>query len=184
MNGPDYDFGDSPQVYSLPNGRRVVSAGQKSGFLHVLDASDGALVNSVQYVPGGMFGGLFSDSAYADGKIIANGHDWPNIAGPPSAGHVVAVSPDGASELWRFTLPNTANMAGIAVANHVAYFASAFTGQLYALATANGAQLAAVPIGVSMSGPSVSNGSVFIGVGSALQETGAGAVVALGLPGQ
>jgi outer membrane protein assembly factor BamB len=183
LNGPDADFGDSAQVYSLPNGRRVVSAGQKSGFLHVLDAANGAVVNTHQYAPGGLFGGLFSDSAYADSTIFVNGHDWANTAGLPTTGYVVAVSPDGANELWRFSLPGTANMAGIAVANHVAYFASIFSGRLYALDAASGAQLASVPIGMSASGPSVSNGRVFVGVGSPLQATGTGAVVALGLPG-
>jgi glucose dehydrogenase len=38
---PDFDFGDSAQVYTLSNGRKVVGAGQKSGFYHVLDAATG-----------------------------------------------------------------------------------------------------------------------------------------------
>ena len=29
--GPDFDFGDSPQLYRLPDGRKVVGDGQKSG---------------------------------------------------------------------------------------------------------------------------------------------------------
>ena len=36
---PDFDFGDSPQVYKLSDGTKVVGAGQKSGFYHVLDAA-------------------------------------------------------------------------------------------------------------------------------------------------
>ncbi len=41
MEHPDFDFGDSVQVYTLSNGQRVVGAGQKSGFYHTLDAETG-----------------------------------------------------------------------------------------------------------------------------------------------
>ena len=39
----DLDFGDSPQLYRL-NGRLVVTAGQKSGVFHVVDAVTGASI--------------------------------------------------------------------------------------------------------------------------------------------
>jgi outer membrane protein assembly factor BamB len=138
-------------------------------------------VTTKQYLPGGFFGGLFSDSAFDAGRIFVNGHLWSNPAAGPEHADVIAVSADGASELWRFTLPGSANLAGVAVANGVVYFASAFTGRIYALRADTGAQLAAVPIGVSMSGPSVSNGRVYIGTGTALQDGAPGAIVALGL---
>ena len=35
--GPDFDFGASPAIAKLPNGRELVLAGQKSGFLYALD---------------------------------------------------------------------------------------------------------------------------------------------------
>jgi polyvinyl alcohol dehydrogenase (cytochrome) len=180
-NGPDFDFGDSAQIYTLPDGRKVVSAGQKSGFLHVLEAATGAVVTTKQYLPGGFFGGLFSDSAFDAGRIFVNGHSWTNTSAGPEHADVIAVSADGASELWRFTLPGSANLAGVAVANGVVYFASAFTGRVYALRADTGAQLAAVPIGISMSGPSVSQGRVYIGTGTALQDGAPGSIVALGL---
>src|SRR5262249_58132944 len=64
---PDFDIGDSPQVYKL-GGRTVISAGQKSGFFHVLDAATGAEVNSpIQLAPNGTIGGPFADHAYGDG---------------------------------------------------------------------------------------------------------------------
>src|ERR1035438_8276422 len=59
----DADFGDSPQVYTLANCRKVVGAGQKSGFYHVLDAATGQLVNQLQVEPGGTLGGLFARGA-------------------------------------------------------------------------------------------------------------------------
>jgi polyvinyl alcohol dehydrogenase (cytochrome) len=38
--GPDYDFGSSPNIFSL-GGRTVVGAGQKSGVYHLMDARTG-----------------------------------------------------------------------------------------------------------------------------------------------
>ena len=38
--GPDYDFGTSPILMTLPNGRRVLLAGQKSGQVHAHDPDD------------------------------------------------------------------------------------------------------------------------------------------------
>jgi polyvinyl alcohol dehydrogenase (cytochrome) len=35
--GPDFDFGASPALARLPNGRELIVAGQKSGFLYALD---------------------------------------------------------------------------------------------------------------------------------------------------
>jgi polyvinyl alcohol dehydrogenase (cytochrome) len=43
-NTGDDDFGASPQVFSLPGGRRVVGEGNKDGSYSVLDRSSGALV--------------------------------------------------------------------------------------------------------------------------------------------
>ena len=36
-NGPDWDFGASPMLVTLPGGRRLLLAGQKSGIVHALD---------------------------------------------------------------------------------------------------------------------------------------------------
>ena len=41
--GPDYDFGSAPALVTLPDGRRLVVAGQKSGQLHAVSADTGAL---------------------------------------------------------------------------------------------------------------------------------------------
>lgn len=180
---PDYDIGDSAQVYTLPSGQKVVGAGQKSGFFHVLDAATGAEVAVEQFVPGGGNGGLFADSAVADGIVFANGSDWlaPN---PPVTGSLVAFTGDASQELWRFDVAGTANMSGVAVANGVVYFESYQGGTLYALNAATGAPLAAIAIGPSASGPSVDRGQVYAGTGEpfTLVFTGTpapGSVVAL-----
>ena len=42
--GPDHDFGSSPILVDLPNGRRALIAGQKSGVVHALDPDKGGEV--------------------------------------------------------------------------------------------------------------------------------------------
>jgi polyvinyl alcohol dehydrogenase (cytochrome) len=178
------DIGDSAQVYALPSGQKVVGAGQKSGFFHVLDAATGAEVAVEQFVPPGGNGGLFADSAVAGGIVFANGSNWPG-GGTPVTGSLVAFTGDASQELWRFDVPGTANMAGVAVANGVVYFESYQGGTLYALSAVTGAPLATIAIGTSASGPAVDRGQVYAGTGDPFQLifTGTpapGSVLALG----
>jgi polyvinyl alcohol dehydrogenase (cytochrome) len=161
---PDLDIGDSVQIYSLPNGQKVVGAGQKTGFYHVLDAATGTEVAVEQFAPASTNGGLFADSAVADGVVYANSALW-TMPGPPTTGALIAFTGDASQELWRFEVADTANISGVAVANGVVYFEST-NGNLYALDAGTGAQLAAVPMGASASGPSVDRGRVFAGTGN------------------
>jgi polyvinyl alcohol dehydrogenase (cytochrome) len=188
---PDFDFGDSPQVYRL-GGRMVVSAGQKSGFFHVLDAATGKEVNSpIQLTPGGALGGLFADSAYANGVVYANGTDWPDVllGEPPHRGILSAVAADGSHELWHFDTAFSPDFSGVAVANGVVYFQSTFDGTLYALDAVSGKLLKQVATGGVTSGPAISRGQIDLGIGDAVTPDrdptvplGHGAIVALGLP--
>jgi outer membrane protein assembly factor BamB len=120
-------------------------------------------LNQQQFEFGSYFGGLFSDSAIANDVVYANGTEWHTPA-PPTKGDLVAFTSDAATELWRFSVPSTAFMSGVAVANGVVYF-SALDGNLYALNAQSGALLAAVGINGSASGPSVSGGRVYVGTG-------------------
>jgi polyvinyl alcohol dehydrogenase (cytochrome) len=181
---PDYDFGDSPQLYQLPDGRQVVGAGQKSGFYHVLDAATGQAVQQIQVEPGGPLGGLFADTAVAGGVVYANGINWPGGFGtPPVAGDLVAIAGDGSRELWRFTTPQAPDLSGVATAAGVVYFQSDFAKALFALDAGTGALLAQVVIGGSVSGPSIADGQIYIGIGDTFTvgPTGPGAITALGL---
>jgi len=173
--GPDFDFGDSPQLYRLPDGRKVVGEGQKSGFYHVLDAATGEVINFNQFVPGSTLGGLYTDSAVAKGIVFAPG----NINFRSCA--LIALKGDGSGELWRFeTSGLEAN--GVAVANGVVYFKPSSDPNLYAFSLA-GNKLAAVPVGGSNSGVVISRGRVFLGTGdffSASTFNAPGGIVALG----
>jgi polyvinyl alcohol dehydrogenase (cytochrome) len=166
----DFDFGDSPQVYRLPNGRLVVGAGQKSGFYHVVDAFTGASIDQIQVEPGGTLGGLFSDTAVANGVVFANGINWPGgnpAAGiPPTAGDLIAIAGDGSHELWRYTTPGSPDLSPVTVANGVVYYASSFAGRLFALDASSGTPLAAIQYGqVTVSGVAVVDGQVYAGTG-------------------
>jgi outer membrane protein assembly factor BamB len=65
----------------------------------------------------------------------------------------------------------------------VVYFQSDFTGSLFALDADSGALLAQVAIGGSVSGPSIADGQIYVGIGDTFTvgPTGPGAITALGL---
>ena len=45
VNGPDFDFGSSPILVDLANGKRALIAGQKSGVVHAIDPDrEGAIL--------------------------------------------------------------------------------------------------------------------------------------------
>jgi polyvinyl alcohol dehydrogenase (cytochrome) len=178
--GPNFDFADSPQLYSLPDGRKVVGAGQKNGFYHVLDAATGVVINFQQFLPGGSrVGGLFTDSAVAHGVVFAPGNNQGNFTCT-----LVALKGDASGELWRFNTAG-AEVNGVAVANGVVYFKPSDDLNLYAFDTA-GTRLAAIPVGASNSGVAVSKGRVFLGLGEFFEFGfgGPGAIVALGVQAQ
>ena len=66
--GPDHDFGQSPILVTLPSGRRVLVAGQKSGVVHAFDPDDqGRKLWSTTVGRGGLLGGIEWGSA-SDGR--------------------------------------------------------------------------------------------------------------------
>jgi polyvinyl alcohol dehydrogenase (cytochrome) len=57
--GPDFDFGSSPILVSLPGGHRALVAGQKSGIVYALDPDNaGKLLWQVRLGEGGLNGGV------------------------------------------------------------------------------------------------------------------------------
>lgn len=172
----DSDFGDSPKLYRLAGGRKVVGAGEKNGFMIVCDAATGELVNGVQYLPQASNVGAFQNGiAHADHLFFTNGTNWPEVLvdpsnpfPPPTAGVFFAIRDDASAAVWQVDIPGSINQTGIAVANGVVYGQSHFSKKLYALDTSDGHQLAAVDIGVSLSGPSVAHGRVYVGTGNVI----------------
>ena len=69
-NGPDFDFGTSPILVSLPSGKRALLAGQKSGIVHALDSDqEGEILWQVRVGKGGKLGGIQWGPAADDQKI-------------------------------------------------------------------------------------------------------------------
>jgi polyvinyl alcohol dehydrogenase (cytochrome) len=46
-HGPDFDFGAPPVYAQLKDGREMMFAGQKSGYVYALDANSGDLVGAI-----------------------------------------------------------------------------------------------------------------------------------------
>lgn len=62
--GPDFDFGSSPILVNLPNGRRALIAGQKSGLVHAVDPDQqGEVLWQKRVGQGGVLGGVQWGSA-------------------------------------------------------------------------------------------------------------------------
>jgi polyvinyl alcohol dehydrogenase (cytochrome) len=62
--GPDLDFGSSPILVNLPDGRRMLIAGQKSGMVHAIDPDrQGAILWQQKVGRGGTLGGVQWGSA-------------------------------------------------------------------------------------------------------------------------
>jgi polyvinyl alcohol dehydrogenase (cytochrome) len=75
-DGPDYDFGAPPVLLTLSNGRDILLAGQKSGFVHALDPSrQGALIWKKRIGLGGFAGGVHWGMAAHDDTLYAPNAD-------------------------------------------------------------------------------------------------------------
>jgi len=74
VNGPDFDFSSSPILVTLPNGRRLIVAGQKSGMVHAVDPDkNGEIVWQTRVGLGGTMGGVqWGSAADAQNVYVAN----------------------------------------------------------------------------------------------------------------
>jgi len=73
-NGPDFDFSSSPILVNLPNGKRALVAGQKSGIVHALDPDQqGEVLWETRVGKGGTMGGVqWGSAADANNVYVAN----------------------------------------------------------------------------------------------------------------
>jgi polyvinyl alcohol dehydrogenase (cytochrome) len=64
VKGPDFDFGSSPNLVELKNGKRALIAGQKSGVVHAIDPDQqGKVLWQTRVGRGGSLGGVQWGSA-------------------------------------------------------------------------------------------------------------------------
>jgi len=114
VNGPDFDFGASPILVTLGNGKRLVVAGQKSGMVHALDPDQGGeLVWSTRVGIGGTMGGVQWGSAADANTIYVANSDILRVmlpyanntdADPKRGGGMYALRLDTGKQVW-FTPP-------------------------------------------------------------------------------
>jgi polyvinyl alcohol dehydrogenase (cytochrome) len=97
--GPDFDFGNSPILRTLPNGHDIIVIGQKSGIGWALDPEkQGAVLWQDRIGKGSALGGIEWGSA-TDGRLVyfANADaSW----GPEQAGGLTAVMIQNGERVW------------------------------------------------------------------------------------
>jgi polyvinyl alcohol dehydrogenase (cytochrome) len=109
-NGPDFDFGASPILITLANGRRMLVAGQKSGIVHALDPDKGGEVLwQTRVGRGGTMGGVQWGSAADQSNVYVALSDIGRImlnyttitdADPKQGGGMFALRLEDGERVW------------------------------------------------------------------------------------
>ena len=208
--GPDVDFGTSPILRTLPNGKQVILAGQKSGVIYALDPdNNGKILWQVKVGEGGALGGLEwghaadTQNVYAAiSDVVPQGKRNPGLA---------ALNLVTGKQLWHVPTPKAvcswgnekcepAQSAAITVIPGVV-FSGAIDGHLRAYATKSGAIIwdfdtAAKPYNAVNGGtakggsldvgaPTVANGMMYVNSGYGVFFGGAGnALLAFSVEGK
>jgi len=188
--GPDYDFGSSPILSKLPNGKEVLLAGQKSGMLYALDPdARGKTLWHVEVGPGSALGGIEWGFA-ADEETVYVPIAFPFPQSNPGAGGVSALKIENGELLWHILPPKPVCAWGtqqcIAAHSQAAtaipgiLFSGSLDGHLRAYAKQNGAILwdfdtgvkfeavngvAAVGGSLDNGGPTIANGILYVNSG-------------------
>ena len=110
QKAPDHDFGQSPILLSLPGGKRVLLAGQKSGEVHAFDPdANGRKLWTRSIGRGSALGGLEWGSASDGNRLFAPLSDIafkePGAIGrgaldPAAGGGLFAINPADGSVAW------------------------------------------------------------------------------------
>jgi polyvinyl alcohol dehydrogenase (cytochrome) len=181
-DGPDYDFGQSPQLLTVKvrgRNRDVLGAGQKSGDYWLLDRATGEVIWKTKVGPGGGLGGLQWGSA-SDGRriYVANANSANRTT---QAGFWAALDVDTGAVLWKTTDPTWAPgfysaEGAVSVANGVVYTAGQdAAGTMFALDAATGAVLWRFASGGStIAAPAIVEGVVYWGSGYKVWPPGTG----------
>jgi polyvinyl alcohol dehydrogenase (cytochrome) len=102
--GPDFDFGSSPILRSLPNGRDILLAGQKSGVAYGLDPDrEGAVVWQFRAGQGGPLGGIEWGMAADTERLYVPVSDV--LRAPAEAGGLFALRLADGEKVWHTPAP-------------------------------------------------------------------------------
>ena len=149
--GPDFDFASSAILVNLPNGKRALVAGQKSGVVHALDPErEGEILWQARAGKGGIVGGIewgpAADEkniyvAVSDAQLDQNGQ-----VSSKGGGGLLALQLADGKQLWRAEPPpcpetrkgcSPAQSAAVTVIPGVV-FSGSLDGHLRAHSTADG----------------------------------------------
>ncbi|HKV56055.1 MAG TPA: PQQ-binding-like beta-propeller repeat protein [Candidatus Binataceae bacterium] len=105
-NGPDLDFGSSAILHTLPNGKRVLVAGQKSGVLHAIDPDrNGKVLWERRVGHGGVLGGIeWGEAADDDNVYVALSDVGLKIKQQPGLGPVTDLDPSQGGGMFAYDL--------------------------------------------------------------------------------
>jgi len=189
-NGPDLDIGNSPILKTLPNGKRVLITGTKTGEVFGLDPdNNGALVFRVS-ATGAPATGARGAGSIVWGGAVDDRHVYYGVSGIG----LTALRPASGERVWVFTPPAPAGgRGGLLGAAPTAIpgvvFEGASNGMLYAVAAADGKQLwefntaqefetvNKVPAhggAITSTGAVIAGGMVFVGSGYAISNAASG----------
>ncbi len=165
--GPDVDFGTSPMLVNLPNGKRALIAGQKSGVVSAVDPDQqGEVLWQTRIGKGGAAGGVEWGSAADDRNVYVAlsdvGHRRPaagtpgnkTIFGgrgeydPTAGGGMFALNASNGERVWQTPPPPCGERKGCSPAQSAAVtvipgvvFSGDLGGRLHAYSTKTGAIL-------------------------------------------
>jgi polyvinyl alcohol dehydrogenase (cytochrome) len=104
--GPDHDFGSSVIIRTLPNGKQILLAGQKSGVMYALDPDDnGKKLWEVKLGNGGALGGIEWGFAADQEKVYVPMADVSGAARKPG---ITALKIATGEKLWHVPAPKVA----------------------------------------------------------------------------
>jgi polyvinyl alcohol dehydrogenase (cytochrome) len=163
--GPDYDIGSTANMWTTPGGKDLLGIGIKSGMYVALDRDTGDVQWMANVSPGGIFGGIISAPAYANGVIYVAGND---AAGGQTS--VKALDAATGAEVWHDALPQQ-SFGGIAYANGVV-FVGTMASELTAFDAMSGARLWTETLPDVAASPVISNGMLFVSWGYPITLSG------------
>jgi len=166
-NGPDLDFGSSAILVDLPDGKRALIAGQKSGVVTALDPDHaGAILWQTRVGRGGKLGGVQWGPAADDDRIYVAVSDTRLSVVPPdtpgaqlsvfdarigwlldnaAGGGLHALKPETGKEIWQTPHPGCNGVPGCSPAQSAAVtvipgivFSGGLDGHLRAYAAGDG----------------------------------------------
>ncbi len=173
--GPDFDFGASPILRALPNGRRILIAGQKSGLVYGLDPDDnGRLRWQVRVGHGSALGGVEWGMAADDEYVyVANSDAGLREGALPG---LTALRIEDGAQRWHIPTPTTAcswgeeqcrrGQPGAVTLIPGVVFSGALDGRIRAYDAATGAILwdfDTAPAVATINGPATEGGSIDAG---------------------